>query len=155
MGQLMVTPETYFGNMCTSLPHTHTLLVTVLGEFCATRGTHTHTFRKQTASLRHHQQGSSDAEPVQAQQSEQCRHAATHTPRLADTSGSERNVWAEGMSATDEYLPSRAAHQSTAHCLAAIVVASSRSTQDFRGIFRSQDHQQCRSTPIYTLYNTM
>ena len=39
----MVTPETFFGNMCTTLPHTHTLLGTVLGEFCATCGTHTHT----------------------------------------------------------------------------------------------------------------
>ena len=76
--------------------HTHTLLMSVLGEFRATRGTHTHTLSQQAAvDLRHHQQGSSDAEPVQAQQSEQCEFASCTPPRIADTSRRKRNMVVE------------------------------------------------------------
>ena len=57
-------------------PHTHTPHVGI-GESCE-NGTHTHTLshKQAAADLRHHQSGSSDAEPVQAQQSEQSVHAA-------------------------------------------------------------------------------
>ena len=71
--------------------HTHTPHVGI-GESCE-NGTHTHTLSQQAAvDLRHHQQGSSDAEPVQAQQSEQCVFVSCTPPHIAGTSSSERNV---------------------------------------------------------------
>ena len=88
--------HTYIHTYIDTHTHTHTLLMSVLGEFRATRGTHTHTLSQQTAvDLRHHQQGSSDAEPVQAQQSKQRVSVSCTPPRLADASNSKRNVVVE------------------------------------------------------------
>ena len=69
-------PETLLRElMHHTAPHTHTPHVGIGESF--ENGTHTHTLSQQAAKdLRHHQQGSSDAEPVQAQQSEQSVHAA-------------------------------------------------------------------------------